>query len=195
MKKVITMMAVAAVAVTASADLTQFKWGTSGAATDNTGTQFTTGAATVFSLINQDLSAFIVSGQIDILHFQSATLASGTGAAQDIGIKPAFQGGGWLINDFVSSDNSNIGTAYAIVVDHGGYTSLSDIQIGDYVGFVTGGAVEDLQPGVNPPATGPTFDGGAVQTNVQVVVPEPATFGLMGVAGLGLFLARRKARR
>jgi hypothetical protein len=30
--------------------------------------------------------------------------------------------------------------------------------------------------------------------NLQVV-PEPATIGLMGVAGLGMFLARRKSRR
>ena len=27
-----------------------------------------------------------------------------------------------------------------------------------------------------------------------IVIPEPATFGLMGVAALGLFLARKKAR-
>lgn len=44
---------------------------------------------------------------------------------------------------------------------------------------------------------------GPGETNVQfdftgstwVAVPEPATIGLMGIAGLGLFLARRKARR
>ena len=28
-----------------------------------------------------------------------------------------------------------------------------------------------------------------------VVIPEPATIGLMGIAGLGMFLARRKTRR
>jgi hypothetical protein len=28
-----------------------------------------------------------------------------------------------------------------------------------------------------------------------VAIPEPATLGLMGIAGLGMFLARRKARR
>ncbi|WP_372808530.1 PEP-CTERM sorting domain-containing protein [Pontiella sp.] len=35
---------------------------------------------------------------------------------------------------------------------------------------------------------------GALDANIEVI-PEPATLGLMGVAGLGMFLARRKARR
>jgi len=33
------------------------------------------------------------------------------------------------------------------------------------------------------------------QNGTTVVIPEPATLGLMGIAGLGMFLARRKARR
>jgi hypothetical protein len=48
-----------------------------------------------------------------------------------------------------------------------------------------------------PPLPTEEYDlgqGGAVFVNQQVI-PEPATIGLMGVAGLGLFLARRKARR
>ncbi len=36
---------------------------------------------------------------------------------------------------------------------------------------------------------------GISENGTTVVIPEPATFGLMGVAALGLFLARKKARR
>ncbi len=38
--------------------------------------------------------------------------------------------------------------------------------------------------------------GGSADGSVQVqVIPEPGTLGLMGIAGLGMFLARKKARR
>ena len=52
--------------------------------------------------------------------------------------------------------------------------------------------------GATPPPLSTQYDllpssAGAI-ANMQVV-PEPATLGLMGVAGLGMFLARRKARR
>ncbi len=41
------------------------------------------------------------------------------------------------------------------------------------------------------------FDGGGITgaTANATVIPEPATIGLMGIAGLGMFLARRKVRR
>ena len=41
----------------------------------------------------------------------------------------------------------------------------------------------------------PVFAGLQSNGDVYQVVPEPATFGLLGVAALGLFLARKKARR
>lgn len=37
--------------------------------------------------------------------------------------------------------------------------------------------------------------GGDIGASAYQVIPEPGTIGLMGVAGLGMFLARRKARR
>jgi len=36
--------------------------------------------------------------------------------------------------------------------------------------------------------------GGEIQGTSHAVIPEPATLGLMGVAGLGMFLTRRKNR-
>lgn len=38
------------------------------------------------------------------------------------------------------------------------------------------------------------FDGDGADGSITVI-PEPATIGLMGIAGLGMFLARRKVRR
>jgi len=37
--------------------------------------------------------------------------------------------------------------------------------------------------------------GTSITVQDSQVIPEPATIGLMGIAGLGMFLARRKARR
>lgn len=52
---------------------------------------------------------------------------------------------------------------------------------------------------VTDPLAGGPMTGGAMPVaagpNAVEVIPEPATIGLMGVAGLGLYLARRKARR
>ena len=57
------------------------------------------------------------------------------------------------------------------------------------------GPLVDLQPDTGlPPASTQLLNGGGIQSNIEVV-PEPATLGLMGVAGLGMFLARRKSRR
>ena len=57
----------------------------------------------------------------------------------------------------------------------------------------------NLDPNGEPPPTPDDYDLGGAQDNQKAddgtVIPEPATFGLMGVAALGLFLARKKVRR
>lgn len=56
----------------------------------------------------------------------------------------------------------------------------------------------DVEGAPPPGAFDVTFDHGTYAAPAgqwQAVVPEPATFGLMGIAGLGLFLARRKTQR
>ncbi len=51
---------------------------------------------------------------------------------------------------------------------------------------------------VTDPLSGGPLVGGAMPTAAGAgaveVIPEPATLGLMGIAGLGMFLARKKAR-
>ena len=47
---------------------------------------------------------------------------------------------------------------------------------------------------LGPPAESYDIGQGAFAVADQQVIPEPATIGLMGIAGLGMFLARRKVR-
>jgi hypothetical protein len=54
----------------------------------------------------------------------------------------------------------------------------------------------DLNTATTPPPTPELFDvgGGGVALASSTVIPEPATIGLLGIAGAGLFAARRKTR-
>ncbi|MDF7805830.1 PEP-CTERM sorting domain-containing protein [Pontiellaceae bacterium B12219] len=89
----------------------------------------------------------------------------------------------------------------------------NDIHQGYFFGriFQTTGAVNDyfIEFGIQNPElktfvdTDPTSDYDTTMLSVSTdiaaygtqVVPEPATLGLMGIAGLGMFLARKKTRR
>ena len=72
--------------------------------------------------------------------------------------------------------------------NYGDGITTYNIFTGNVAGFSTASgdfSVGTIQAG--------TFD--ASEMGGLTVIPEPATFGLMGIAGLGLFLARKKARR
>ena len=72
-----------------------------------------------------------------------------------------------------------------------------DASAGSYYYEGTIQQVASLDPGASPPPLPAAYDLGLPAVNVAfgLVVPEPATIGLMGIAGLGMFLARRKTRR
>jgi hypothetical protein len=195
MKKLLTAIAVGALVFTASADLTGFQWVTSTSVVDNNGVTLTTGSAYVLSVLNAsatpDVLSFVTDNKIDIAALQpfsevgssTITVAAAGPVAGKWSSSAAVQGPGSWAGSYV----------YAIITDS---ASIADISIGDYIGVsVTGGPLNEIQPDPGQPASAnQSFNGGAVAVNVQVI-PEPATFGLMGIAGLGLFLARKKARR
>lgn len=88
------------------------------------------------------------------------------------------------------------------------YIVVNGTQLGDWAWVGQQGVdfnvFEDKIFGATPPtpqtvsfagtADGSTSNAIADGSIAVAVIPEPATFGLMGIAGLGLFLARKKAR-
>ena len=188
MKKVLTMLAVGAIVVSASADLTEFNW-VGGVVTDQGGLGFATDEATAHTFLDVDLSIFVVDNagqlQINIADIPSAY------SIDLLGIAPPFLGATYGMSANVTGDGSIAGMIAYLVIKDG----VDAIQAGDFIGLGASGTIVDLQPGDDPPSATQQFLGGDVQTGIEVVIPEPATFGLMGVAALGLFLARKKAHR
>jgi len=80
------------------------------------------------------------------------------------------------------------------------YVRVSGIAQDDWVWESSLIALDDKDMSANPAPQTTIFDnggtGGIADGSIQVtVIPEPATIGLMGIAGIGMFLARRKTRR
>lgn len=100
--------------------------------------------------------------------------------------------GGIFSNDDVGGANINAGFFFARIFQ-------GTAAAGEYfVDIPMGNAAEYIYDS-GTPSTVFSSDTVAASTwidqNGTTVIPEPATLGLMGVAGLGMFLARRKARR
>jgi hypothetical protein len=126
----------------------------------------------------------------------------------------AAAGAGWEYN-LVNIDTGSIfsGDALAAIVSYGWYDSNGGYLLGGYSFSADEGATVAMQvfnsdsswsitsSSVLLPTVGSTPAPGSTDVNFDFsasdwqVVPEPATIGLMGVAGLGMFLARKKTRR
>ncbi len=185
MKKVLAIMAVAAVSISASADLTSFGY-QGGKLFDASSTAFAAGTyVNGAKIFTTDLNSFVSGGQINLADI------SGLYATGDIAVGPVFAGGTYGTGLFEEDPATIAGQTVWLVFDANG----GAIEVGDVIGIASSGDVVDA---LTPPVGAgdvQTFTPGDITSNVTVVIPEPATLGLMGVAGLGLFLARRKARR
>ena len=192
MKKILLTMVVAvAVVGVASADLTQWDI-KGGVATDQNGDAFANLTATGLTFIN--VGAEFDGATININVLQSLVGKGGGGIP--LGVGPAFLGGVYAAGGF-EDDASAIAIATFLVVNRAGITGVGDIVAGDFVGVsaVTFEPTERWPVGDPAPGLPDSFVLGDIQTGIEVVIPEPATFGLLGLAGLGMFLARKKARR
>lgn len=187
MKKILAMLVVGAVVGVATADITQFNF--SGGTAQDQGTAFDG-----WSMIVAQGNASSVSdlGELtpDTLTGLGLSVAGVPGST-----KLPFQPVGTLSTDYITGNGSLAGSVFGILVNKTGVTGIGDIAAGDFIGLTADFDVIDLQPGGSGTVGLPqSFNPGVVDSNLQVI-PEPATIGMMGVAGLGMFLARRKARR
>ncbi|MBN2164335.1 MAG: PEP-CTERM sorting domain-containing protein [Pontiellaceae bacterium] len=100
-------------------------------------------------------------------------------------------------DDMVGGADINSGYFYARIFDTAdGAIGSSFLELG-----LQGSDLMEYVPG--PPPDGTTIYSSsfndtawtAIDSQGTTVIPEPATIGLVGVAGLGLFLARKKSNR
>lgn len=197
MKKAIIMTVAAGLVAGAYADVTQFTWG--GALESNVGVEPAAFTTTAFTYTSGDMVmdlGFESNGDIDIANLLTSIGDDMLWGPTSVDILPVFQGGGFAAT---VNDNESIAGqyAYALIFD-GVFTDIADVTAGTQFGTIALDAaylINNLGP---TPAPGDlqNFDAGTVQmTNMTIAIPEPATLGLMGIAGLGMFLARKKARR
>ena len=195
-KAVITATVVAGFVAVASADIVNsFAWWNTAAGNlkNNSNVDIAAQGATILTYLSVD----------GIIDFDAGVPLKETYGDDFLLIAQGNNGPGRLLTGYTSVDDAIADysgyTAYAIVLDSAfvSYTGVDDVATGTwYANTGIAGTVTDLLDvpvgGTPPPPD--QFNVGNVQTNAQVI-PEPATIGLMGVAGLGMFLARRKARR
>jgi hypothetical protein len=135
------------------------------------------------SLYNAD-----VTGGLDI---NTANLSEGllTDTAANVVLAPVFAkflGFDGVFDYNVTPDFANV---FTVVFDAADKGSALNYMVVDTAAFNSGDAA--------PPATSINYNvDSPISTGATwAAIPEPATIGLMGIAGMGMFLARRKVRR
>lgn len=106
-----------------------------------------------------------------------------------------FTASGGTYDGFVSGAGSNIQAAFGDAGLVFGRVIQGTAQAGDEVATGSVGTFSDLDlSGTPPPPENYFVDGGTGLQASTTVIPEPATIGLLGIAGAGLFAARRKTQ-
>jgi hypothetical protein len=175
MKKVMTMIAVVAVAGSAMAGLTEFNWagGTAGEVT---------AGSTVYSLDGANAAA-LAGPTIDI----GVLLGLEIWSQDTVVIAPPFAGSTWGTGQISDPTSDRVGSFAMAFVDADGVLEVGDVLTVTSLSFEALNELDTVPAGLPQ-----TFSPGA--TTSVTVIPEPATIGLLGIAGLGMFLARRKVR-
>ena len=137
----------------------------------------TTTASSGDAIITTDGSAF---GSTVELSTDGGTSFSALGSSPSFG----WNSGMFFVNNFNFSADEG---------DNVVLRAYADTSLGANTAYIDSyaGPLADLDDGTPPGATDLNVTFG--NTDAQwTVVPEPATIGLMGIAGVGLFAARRK---
>ena len=185
MKNTLAVLAIGAIVVSASADTINFKW----TGVDGDGTAADTLITSVGAGGQIDAIVDFTGNTVQLVDLLAPTWLDAL-AVQEV---PSFLGGGVDTPSLTIFDMAYAGQFGQGIVVNGGvaYTSIADLQIGDTFDITTSRVFADagVAPGI------PENLSMAPQSVTIEVIPEPATLGLMGIAGLGMFLARKKARR
>ena len=104
-----------------------------------------------------------------------------------------FTAAGGAYDGYVSGFGQNVTAAFADSGKVFGRVIQGSASAGAEVATGSVGTFSDLDlSGTPPPPENYFVDGGVGITANSTVIPEPATIGLLGIAGAGLFAARRK---
>lgn len=198
MKKLMVVLTAAMVAVGAQAAV--MNWGTGVLQDTQNGTpSFYAYAGTDVYLLYNGVGGVdpvtdvtVVGGVLQITGGTLVTSDISTGADYSAGNflrQEAVPGLTWLGDTSATWEDMNLRefSMIAVTDDDGTLGTDGGTYYGIYSGAVSGFST----------ATGDSSEanfGGPLDAGQIQIVPEPATIGLMGIAGLGMFLARRKVR-